>query len=123
MSLETQLGLLLHDAAEAYTGDIISPLKRLLAPLFKPIEARLEDDIWFTLCRGILKPDQDAIKKIDDLMLVTEAFWLMPSRKIMGVDTDPDVGIAIEPLMPALAALEFMVQYHILIKAIKDANG
>lgn len=35
---------LLHDAAEAYTGDVISPLKKLL-PGFKEIEARVEECI------------------------------------------------------------------------------
>lgn len=38
------LTALLHDAAEAYTGDVVSPIKKLL-PEFKKIEANLEKHI------------------------------------------------------------------------------
>lgn len=31
---------LMHDASEAYLGDIISPLKRLLKPLYRPLEEK-----------------------------------------------------------------------------------
>lgn len=38
------LTALLHDAAEAYTGDVVSPIKKLL-PEFKKIEKNLEERI------------------------------------------------------------------------------
>ena len=37
---EFNLALLMHDAAEAYIGDIISPVKRLLAPGSNELENR-----------------------------------------------------------------------------------
>lgn len=44
ISNDLQLPLvgLLHDAAEAYLGDVIRPLKLLLAPLYVPLEASFE---------------------------------------------------------------------------------
>lgn len=35
---EVQIACLLHDAAEAYVGDVVKPLKVLLAPIYGPIE-------------------------------------------------------------------------------------
>lgn len=53
---------LLHDASEAYLGDVIKPLKELIAPVYAPIERRfeaviaerfeLQDD---PIVRGIIK--------------------------------------------------------------------
>ena len=37
---------LLHDAAEAYIGDVIKPLKVILEPIYGPIEARFEAVIF-----------------------------------------------------------------------------
>jgi hypothetical protein len=41
---ENPLGALMHDATEAFTGDVTTHLKALLED-FKPIERRLEDDL------------------------------------------------------------------------------
>ena len=38
---EARFALLMHDAAEAYTGDVASPLKRMIGELYGPIEARV----------------------------------------------------------------------------------
>lgn len=59
-----------HDAAEAYVGDVSSPLKSLL-PAYKPIEARLTAAIAQRLqLPSIFVP---AVKEADFRMLATEA--------------------------------------------------
>lgn len=63
---------LLHDAHEAYTGDIPQPLKRLL-PAVLMIEDRIQVAIYTAL--GIPYPSLDTIAKIKEIdmrMLVTE---------------------------------------------------
>src|SRR4030043_1424578 len=43
---EQALAGLFHDAAEAYTGDIVAPLKKFLPPVFKEIEKAIEEVIF-----------------------------------------------------------------------------
>lgn len=61
---------LMHDAPEAYTGDIIRPMKVAIGPRMKEIE----DRIWQAFC---LKYDMafdlpEAVKIADNRMLATE---------------------------------------------------
>lgn len=69
------LALLLHDATEAYLGDIISPIKKIL-PVFK----QLEKEFMFAIAIkfGLVFPRMFAeVKKADIIMLATEAYrWM-----------------------------------------------
>lgn len=66
---------LLHDAAEAYMGDMVKPLKQLF-PLFSQIEARVMAAIG--LRYGIERFDDPAIKRADLVALAMEKRDLMP---------------------------------------------
>jgi hypothetical protein len=68
---------LLHDAAEAYTGDIIRPLKRLLAPLYRPIEERIQNEIWRRFEVPMTSELSDIVRQIDSSLAMTEAQVLM----------------------------------------------
>lgn len=65
------LGCLLHDATEAYIGDVIRPVKMHL-PKYTSIEQHLADVIYehFNLVLSI--EDHQIIKEIDDSMLYLE---------------------------------------------------
>jgi len=68
---------LLHDASEAYIGDIPSPLKRCI-PAYRDIEKTVQQAIWTGL--HITPPSQwekDVIKRVDELLLGYEAETLM----------------------------------------------
>lgn len=69
---------LMHDASEAYLGDVSSPLKRML-PGYVEIERRIEREI--ELYFG-LEPDRNKgvgqVKRADLVMLLTEKRDLMP---------------------------------------------
>lgn len=73
---EYELAALLHDASEAYLGDISAPLKRLL-PDYKLIEKNVQDRIYYKY--GIPKSIgyHECIKKADLEALATEKRDLM----------------------------------------------
>lgn len=61
-----QLYCLLHDAAEAYLGDIVSPVKHQL-PEFMKIEDALLDIILEKFCGGVMTPEIHKEVKIADI--------------------------------------------------------
>lgn len=73
---------LLHDAAEAYLGDMISPMKQVL-PQFKIQEESVQSRILARFCPQ--RPtfiESQRIKDADTRLLLSEAWFLMPSRGI-----------------------------------------
>ena len=67
---------LLHDAAEAYIGDVARPLKRAL-PQYKIIEQRWEAAIRERYKLNVSLPMHKAIEKADNEALSIEAAYLM----------------------------------------------
>lgn len=72
---ELRLAALLHDASEAYLGDVVKPLKALL-PNYKEIEKNVEEIIASTF--GISDMFNPVIKQADMVALATEKRDLMP---------------------------------------------
>lgn len=72
---EYRLEFLLHDASEAYLGDVSSPLKKVL-PDYKKIEDNLDRVIRRKF--GLPESKTDVVHKMDRIMLATEARDLMP---------------------------------------------
>lgn len=71
LSREVQLACLMHDAAEAFVGDVVKPLKNLIAPLYEPIERGIEDAIATAF--GVdFESTFDHWKRIDRMMLIAE---------------------------------------------------
>lgn len=72
---------LLHDAAEAYVGDIVSPLKRLLVDTLGPIEERIDAAIAEHFELPLLSEDEARwVARIDHFMLCTEVDAFFPDR-------------------------------------------
>ncbi|WP_313135631.1 phosphohydrolase [Stutzerimonas nitrititolerans] len=74
---EHKLAALLHDATEAYVGDMVRPLKQLM-PEYQQIEQR----IWHAICeRFDIAPElPECVKEADMLALATERAQLMPDH-------------------------------------------
>lgn len=68
--------ILMHDAAEAYLGDVSSPLKRIIAACYKPLEHRMEAAIAARFDLGGTSPEW--VKRVDLEMLAVEKKALMP---------------------------------------------
>lgn len=69
---ELQLCALLHDASEAYLGDVSRPLKQLL-PEYKKLEEKFEKAISKRF--GLPYPFDPAIKKVDIQVFEKEDRW------------------------------------------------
>ncbi|WP_330114894.1 phosphohydrolase [Pseudomonas sp. JS3066] len=74
---EHQLQALLHDAAEAYVGDMASPLKKML-PEYRQIELR----VWHAICAHFhIEPElAPCVQDADLIALATERRDLMPAH-------------------------------------------
>lgn len=105
---ELQLHALLHDAAEAYVGDMSSPLKSIV-PQFRTIERRIQNVILKRF--DIAGDGKEEIKQADLQQLRTEAQNFLPSKgKDWEIATDFDPGNGFSPrcLPPQLAYSLFM---------------
>jgi hypothetical protein len=108
---EDAFAALMHDAGEAYLGDMPHPLKHrsALGPAFRDAEARLEEAIRD---RFGIKPDVADIKAVDRALLATErrAFsaeiWHWPELE----DVEP-LELELTPWSPDRAAEEFAARY------------
>ena len=70
VSREQSLAALFHDAAEAYTGDLIRPLKKFLPKEFKQMESQIESVIYDAF--KIKNVNEEEIKLADNIALITE---------------------------------------------------
>lgn len=119
---------LMHDATEAYIGDVPKPLK-LMLPDYNLLEEKLDQMLssWFNY-----NSKCPHVKIIDRRMFFTEHNHFFPDTNldIPGKDTYPPFtrGISIQPMSPDIACRQWMAQYLSLrnqlgLKGLgKDAN-
>jgi len=67
---------LLHDAHEAFTGDMVTPMKKLF-PYFEVISNNIQDVIWKKYGLNPSSADTAIIKEYDTMSLLIEAKYLM----------------------------------------------
>lgn len=101
---------LMHDAAEAFIGDVTKPLKDLL-PEYRAIEARVEAAIFARF--NVPTPLDPIVKHADVQMLATEQRHLMKNLD----DWDYTRGhapldIEIPSMSPIVARMAFIDRYH-----------
>ena len=113
---------LLHDATEAYLGDIVSPLKGLLNGQF-PFYEELEYDFWLAIAaRFDLHPRiPDEVKKIDRRMLATEREQVMSPPGYWECKAEPFPNLQISFLEPMVARTSFLQTFRSLFPQEKIA--
>lgn len=111
VSPENALWALLHDATEAYLGDMVRPVKRFL-----PAYARAEDRLMGVICKrfGLPATCPDEVKDADNRILRDERDALMgpaplPWRSIENV---PALGVDIGPWWPDEAERRYLERLH-----------
>jgi len=106
--------VMLHDAAEAYIGDMVEPLK-LMMPSYEEIEKTIEDaiskrfNVDFKAWHGV-------IKEVDRLMLKCEKTQLWPEDQSQwhGFADIGDVDIRLDYLHPAEASQLFLCVWDLI---------
>lgn len=108
---------LMHDAAEAYIGDIIRPLKSVLSEsALHEIEFEFECVIAVALGLQVVPGYREEVRRVDNIMLATEKRDLLPPSKevwpcLKGVTPLP---AAIHTMAPVLAERAFLARYEAL---------
>lgn len=101
---------LFHDAAEAFIGDVVKPLKILLEPIYGPIEEKMEAAIAAAF-NVDFESTRDHWKRIDRMLLIAERRALFSPDKVTWTGENEVERIAYEPecLPPDVAAVAFEV--------------
>jgi hypothetical protein len=110
-SRELALWGLVHDAAEAYLGDVIRPLKTFF-PAYKVVEEKVLKAITKKL--ELPWPEPAEVKKADNVLLACEARDLMPPgifEATKNIPEKPDPRIKIEPVGPNGAKFMWEVEF------------
>lgn len=102
---------LMHDAHEAYVGDIVSPVKRAL-PEFYEIEDRVDRAICDKFNMEYKMPP--CIKEADVIALVTESRDLQDGQSLEEEFGVKPLDMVIEPLSQADAYKNFMNRFNSL---------
>ena len=85
-SPENALWGLMHDASEAYLGDVASPLKHML-PQYRTLEQHVQREIAKRV--GLTWPMPDEVHDADTRVLLAEKAWLMSVEHDWGIEARP----------------------------------
>lgn len=119
---EDALWALLHDATEAYVGDMIRPLKSSM-PDYRYAEDRVMAAI--SECFGLTGPMPASVKDADSRILLTERAALMAtSPEPWGVDGLDPLPVTVEGWEPRDAEYEYTTRLRVLLmeRAVPVAN-
>jgi 5'-deoxynucleotidase YfbR-like HD superfamily hydrolase len=109
---EHALHALLHDAAEAYIGDVASPLKYML-PEYREIERAVEAAVGRAF--GLSTLPHPSVKHADLVMLATERRDLLPWdiedqwECLLGINPIP---MRLNPMSPKAARKAFIARFY-----------
>jgi len=112
------LWALLHDAAEAYVGDIPTPLKQLI-PDYKKIEKRVEGEVLELF--GLRGHMPASVKHADLVMLATERRDLMAEQQERWEILDNIIPLkeTIVPLLPFEAKQAFLIRFSEIVLGMR----
>lgn len=102
---------LLHDAAEAYVGDMVWPLKEEI-----PVYKQIEDDLMQAVCKkfGLDPVQPEQVTEYDRRIVIDEGNALMARRDIPwpALEGYAPLGVNIHALSPARAEGEYLSRFQ-----------
>jgi uncharacterized protein len=119
------LEALLHDAHEAYIGDLPTPLKRLLGESWERIESRVRDVVRLRF--GVPRVQHELVTYADQLALLLEAREFYPRdwaefsatksaprlvRELASRTRPTQITAALPPMNPDAARAQFLARWH-----------
>ncbi len=107
---------LMHDAAEAYLGDLSGPLKKLLAASYEEVENRIEGLIARKF--NLVRPWHEEIRFADDGIVFDEYKRLIEPEQGPCPWRSGGLGIKIHCWPPVVAEHRFLTAYNIAIGGI-----
>lgn len=122
---DLQLWGLLHDATEAYLGDMVRPLKCMM-PEYKKVEERAMRVIAARY--GMDWPEPPEVKKADNILLATERRDLFPGGRVWRLEESP-LTSTITPLSAVhaeelfLDMFDWLSQPHGGVAIVKHLQG
>ena len=132
-SINVQLAGLLHDAAEAYIGDMHGPMKKLF-PLYQELDRKITNTIRTHVLHTYIPDriflpteDWDVIKEADKYAYYMEEYYVRHADKSIMVDNVPEYLIqmveAVFPLGAQAARHQFNFTFTHLVTELKDSRG
>lgn len=115
---QVEVAALMHDAAEAFCGDVVKPLKMMI-PEYREIEKRIEAVIEAKF--GIEKSASDIVKEIDMAMLIAERRALFSADNVEWTGENSVRRISFVPLLwnPTQAEQAFVNVANFLLERVK----
>jgi uncharacterized protein len=121
---EDAMDALLHDASEAYLGDMVRPLKYSDSMfMFREAEENMEKTIAKKF--GLRHPMPPSVKRADDIAVVAEALYLFVPQPQWALDTfekRPHEFRLTGTWSPDIAQAQFMKRFLELSGYIKEIN-
>lgn len=109
------LCVLLHDAAEAYLGDLTSPVKQVAGVGYKAMEGRVQGVILEKYGLQLTEKEyRPRIKSLDLGMIPVEREYLMRYWQPWPNEAQPLDGVRIQGLPPPRAKIKFLNVWRIL---------
>jgi hypothetical protein len=120
-----QLAGLLHDAHEAYCGDVPTPIKAALGAPWRQFEDCIERTVHAALgVTDLMARWADEVKAADAAALVTEIRWLFQAPadaeariRALGLEDIPPHSVP--PVSRVQAGVEFLNRYHDFVTVVE----
>ncbi len=120
--VEAQMWGLLHDASEAYIGDMVRPLKDN-QPSFKEVEKAIHVCVKKAFGIRPLKRAEDLVHRADNVVLVTEARDFMGNPEWIKHFSEPPLPAPILPLSHYQSRGAFIARFVELRKKMSNYRG